>query len=115
MTGDAEGYLAEGDRRLVEGDHRAAVACYTRCADAWMAERVLEKARACVANDPLAALRVLARAERVIGPSREARLLMARAYWRLGQREIARNFLAARTQVEQVTASAVPALVPVRS
>lgn len=90
-----EEYLTLGDRLLRRGDARTAATCYARCADAWMAETFLGKARELVASQPVQALKALAQVERLVGPTGEARRLTARAYESLGQPEIARSFLLA--------------------
>jgi hypothetical protein len=91
----AQRYLEVGDRLLRGGKVRRAAAAYARCADAWIAETFVASARACVGRDPLRALDALARAERMVGPSREARDIAAQAYLGLGQPKIASKFLAA--------------------
>src|SRR5687768_8147800 len=75
-----EEYLTLGDRLMQRGDPRTAATCYARCADAWMAESFLGKARDLVTSEPLQALKALAQVERLVGPTGEGRRLTARAY-----------------------------------
>lgn len=89
-----EEYLKLGDRLLRRGKPGVAATCYARCADAWMAQTFLDRARELVLSEPVQALRALAQMERLVGPTGEARRLSASAYERLGQPEIARRFLA---------------------
>lgn len=89
-----EEYLKLGDRLLRRGKVGVAASCYARCADAWMAQTFLDRARELVQSEPVQALRALAQVERLVGPTGEARRLSASAYERLGQPEIARRFLA---------------------
>ena len=95
MNRDSNKFLTAGDALLKAGDVVTAAEKYSRYADESMAESCLDKARACVDEDPIAALKVLARAEQIQGASGEGRRISARAYSRLGQREIAARFLSA--------------------
>ena len=91
----AQDLLALGDTFRRNGQIKNAAACYVRCADQWLAEKLVRKAHACVASDPVQALKALSRAERLVGATGEGRALSARAYQALGQVEIAQRFLAA--------------------
>ncbi len=85
-------YLEIGDKLLRRRKFSTAVAVYSRFADKTVGETCMTLARECVTRDPLMALRALAKAERLIGPSEEGRLLSAEAYQRLGQESIAESF-----------------------
>lgn len=87
-----EQLLAIGDRLLRRGSFRGAASAYARCADAWLAETILDQARELVVNEPLRALKALAQVERLVGATGEGRRLTARAYEHLGQPEIARRY-----------------------
>jgi hypothetical protein len=90
-------YLEVGDKLLRRGRIKHAAAAYVRSADAFLAETFLAAARECVdKGDPLKALDALARVERLVGPTGEARWLTAQAYLGLGQTQIAANFLRAQ-------------------
>jgi hypothetical protein len=91
----AQRYLEIGDRLLHSGKIKTAAAAYVRCADAWLAETFLTKARELVTSDPVKALKALAEAERLGGPTGEGRLITAQAYTNLGKPEIAQRFLTA--------------------
>lgn len=92
----AQRYLEVGDKLLRRGRLKHAAAAYVRSADAFLAETFLSTARALIdRGDPLKALDALARVERLVGPSGEARWLTAQAYIGLGQPQIAANFLRA--------------------
>ena len=86
-------YLEVGDRLVRKGKFKTATAVYSRYADTCVAERCMEKARACVATHPVQALKALAEVERLVGASGEGRQLMAEAYTELGQPEIAQRYL----------------------
>jgi hypothetical protein len=90
-----EHLLELGDRLLRRGNLRSAASAYVRCADAWLAETILDQARGLVSRDPLQALKALSQVERLVGATGEGRRLTARAYERLGQPEIAQRFLLA--------------------
>jgi len=87
-----EDYLHLGDKLLRRGRVKTAAAVYVRCADAWIAETFLDTARGCAQSDPIKALRALAEAERLVGPTDQGRSLTAAAYESLGEREIAQRF-----------------------
>lgn len=89
---NAQQYLDLGDRLLDRGHVKKAAAAYVRCADEWMAETFLQKARQVVATDPVGALKALAQVERLVGVSGEARALSANAYEALGEVAIAARF-----------------------
>ena len=88
-----ERYLEVGDRLVRKGKFKTATAVYSRYADTCVAERCMEKARACVGTNPVQALKALAEVERLVGASCEGRRLMAEAYTELGQPEIAQRYL----------------------
>jgi hypothetical protein len=86
------GWIHLGDRLLERGNACLAAQAYARAADAWLAAPLLEQARELAVTEPLEALARLARIERLVGASREARQVAALAYERLGKPEIARAF-----------------------
>lgn len=88
-----ERYLEIGDRLVERGKFKKAAAVYGRYADACRAETLMTKARACASEDPVAALRSLSQAEKIMGATGEGRRLSAEAYTKLGQHEIAERFL----------------------
>lgn len=88
----ASRYLEVGDRLVKRGKFNTAADVYSRFADACVAQGWLRHASELVDDDPVGALRSLAKAERVGGPSWEGRHLSARAYDGLGQPEIAARF-----------------------
>ena len=90
-----ERYLQVGDKLLRKGKLKTAAAVYTRYADRCMADSHMDRARACLDEDPVEALQHLAKVERLVGPSGEGRRLSARAYKELGHEEIADRFLEA--------------------
>ena len=85
-------YLEVGDKLVRRGKFQRAVKAYTRYADRCVAAGFMTLARDCVGDDPVGALRALAQAERIVGPSGEGKLISAQAYERLGQAEIADRF-----------------------
>jgi hypothetical protein len=88
-------YLELGDRLVQRGKFKTAAAVYSRYADVCRATTLLGRARDCVRQDPVSALRDLAEVERIVGASGEGRRLSAEAYRSLGQAEIAEAFLKA--------------------
>jgi len=85
-------YLEVGDRLVKRGKFDTAANAYSQFADAALAQGWLRHARDRVGSDPLTALRSLAKAEEIAGPSWEGRRLSAMAYDELGQAEIAARF-----------------------
>ncbi|MCA8920610.1 MAG: hypothetical protein KDD82_02305 [Planctomycetes bacterium] len=92
---NAQDLLTLGDTFRQNGQLKNAAACYVRCADQWLAEKLFGQAKACLSSDPVQALNALSKAERLVGATGEGRTLSARAYQALGQVEIAQRFLAA--------------------
>jgi hypothetical protein len=88
-----ERYLEIGDRLLERGKFKKAAAVYGRYADACRAQTLMTQARADASKDPVAALRSLSQAEKLMGATGEGRRLSAEAYTKLGQHEIAERFL----------------------
>ncbi|MEZ6185146.1 MAG: hypothetical protein R3F62_09080 [Planctomycetota bacterium] len=91
----AQDLLALGDTFRRNGQLKNAAACYVRCADQWLAEKLVDKAEACVSTDPVRALNALSQAERLVGATGQGRAISAKAYQALGQVEIAQRFAAA--------------------
>jgi hypothetical protein len=89
---NAQEYLDLGDKLLDRGHVKKAAAAYVRCADEWLAETFLHKAREAVHTDPVSALKALAQVERLVGVTGEGRQLSASAYEILGERDIAARF-----------------------
>ena len=85
-------YLEVGDKAVKRGKFNTAADAYARFADACMTQGWLRHARAQVGSDPVGALKSLAKAEQIGGPSWEGRRLSALAYEELGQTEIAARF-----------------------
>lgn len=85
-------YLEVGDKLVRRGKFTTAVAAYSRFADRCVGETCMNLARDVVQRDPVAALKALATAERLIGPTEEGLLLSAEAYRKLGQERIAERF-----------------------
>jgi hypothetical protein len=87
-----ERYLKVGDRLLERGKVKTAAAVYGRYADVCKAQSYMCQARRDVESDPVGALKALAQAEKILGPTGEGRRLSAEAYDKLGQHEIAERF-----------------------